>query len=108
MSLRVPVATAPPCIVVFATRERVRSAARAAFPRRRARLIMGRTAAELAREFPSFPFFAITPMRGTDGPAVARCAALEFTDIVVDGVDDEALRDLVLPSTFSTRFFDAL
>ena len=65
-------------------------------------------AAELAREFPSFPFFAITPMRGTDGPAVARCAALEFTDIVVDGVDDEALRDLVLPTTFSTRFFDAL
>src|SRR5689334_12419449 len=136
MSLRVPVATAPPCIVVFATRERVRSAARAAFPRRRARLIMGRTAteftaafrstlvdaalvdvgaaadeawraAELAREFPSFPFFAVTPMRGTDGPAVARCAALEFTDIV-DGVDDEALRDIVLPSTFSTRFFDAL
>ena len=65
-------------------------------------------AAELAREFPSFPFFAITPLRGTDGPAVARCAALEFTDIVVDGVDDEALRDLVLPATFSTRFFDAL
>ena len=137
MALRAPVATAPPCIVVFATRERVRTAARAAFPRRRARLIMGRTAtefgaafhstlvdaalvdvgaaadeawraAELAREFPSFPFFAITPMRGTDGPAVARCAALEFTDIVVDGVDDEALRDLVLPATFSTRFFDAL
>jgi len=115
----------------------VRTAARAAFPRRRARLIMGRTAtefgaafhstlvdaalvdigsaadeawraAELAREFPSFPFFAITPLRGTDGPAVARCAALEFADVVVDGVDDEALRDLVLPSTFSTRFFDAL
>jgi AraC-like DNA-binding protein len=135
--IRAPVAATPPCIVVFATRERVRTAARAAFPRRRARLILGRTAtefaaafhstlvdaalvdvgaaaddawraAELAREFPSFPFFAITPMRGTDGPAVARCAALEFTDVVVDGVDDEALRDLVLPSTFSTRFFEAL
>ena len=65
-------------------------------------------AAELAREFPSFPFFALTPMRGSDGPAVARCAALEFTDVVVDGVDDDALRDLVLPATFSTRFFDAL
>jgi AraC-like DNA-binding protein len=131
------VASAPPCIVVFATRERVRTAARASFPRRRARLILARTAtefaaafhstlvdaalvdvgaaadeawraAELAREFPSFPFFAITPMRGTDGPAIARCAALEFTDVVVDGVDDEALRDLVLPATFSTRFFDAL
>jgi AraC-like DNA-binding protein len=65
-------------------------------------------AAELAREFPSFPFFALTPLRGTDGPAVARCAALEFADVIVDGVDDEALRDIVLPSTFSTRFFDAL
>ena len=137
MALRTPVAAVPPCIVVFATRERVRTAARAAFPRRRARLIMGRTAtefgaafhstlvdaalvdigsaadeawraAELAREFPSFPFFALTPLRGTDGPAVARCAALEFADVIVDGVDDEALRDIVLPSTFSTRFFDAL
>src|SRR3982750_4503438 len=130
MALRAPVATAPPCIVVFATRERVRTAARAAFPRRRARLIMGRTAtefgaafhstlvdaalvdigsaadeawraAELAREFPSFPFFAITPLRGSDGPAVARCAALEFADVIVDGVDDEALRAMVLPSPFS-------
>ena len=137
MAARPPVAATPPCIVVFATRERVRAAARAAFPRRRARLIMGRTAseftaafhstlvdaalvdigaaaddawraAELAREFPSFPIFAVTPMRGTDGPAVARCAALEFTDVVVDGVDDEALRELVMPTTFSSRFFDAL
>src|SRR5688500_3301711 len=137
MPVRAPVAAAPPCLVVFATRERVRTAARVAFPRRRARLIVGRTAsefgaafhstlidaalvdvgtaaddawraAELAREFPSVPFFAVTPMRGTDAPAVARCAALEFTDIVVDSVDDDALRDLVLPATFSTRFFDAL
>ena len=137
MAVRAPVAVAPPCIVVFATRERVRTAARAAFPRRRARLILGRSAtefgaafhstlvdaalvdvgsaadeawraAELAREFPSIPFFAITPMRGTDGPAVARCVALEFADVVVDGVDDDALRDLVLPTTFSARFFDAL
>jgi len=137
VAVRAPVAVAPPCIVVFATRERVRTAARAAFPRRRARLILGRSAtefgaafhstlvdaalvdvgaaadeawraAELAREFPSIPFFAITPMRGTDGPAVARCVALEFADVVVDGVDDDALRDLVLPTTFSARFFDAL
>jgi AraC-like DNA-binding protein len=131
------VALAPPCIVVFASRERVRTAARAAFPRRRARLIVGRSAtefaaafhstlidaalvdignaadeawraAELAREFPSVPFFGLTPMRGIDGPAVARCASLDFADVMVDGVDDEALRELVLPATFTSRFFDAL
>ena len=118
-------------------RERARNAARAAFPRRRARLVFARggaefaaafrtmlvdaalvdvgmpgedtwRAAELAREFPSIPFFALTPMRGTDGPAVARCASLDFVDIAVDGVDDEALRDLIVPVTFSARFLAAL
>jgi AraC-like DNA-binding protein len=65
-------------------------------------------AAELAREFPSVPFVAMTPMRGTDGPVVARCASLDFAEVAVDGVDDEALREIVLPLTFSARFLQAL
>lgn len=62
----------------------------------------------LAHEFPSAPFFGITPMRATDAPAIARAAALEFADILVDGIDEAIARDLVGPRTFSTRFSAAL
>jgi AraC-like DNA-binding protein len=64
--------------------------------------------AALAREFPSSPFFAITPLRATDAPAVARCTALEFCDVIADGIDDPVARDLVAPQTFSARFNAAL
>jgi AraC-like DNA-binding protein len=64
--------------------------------------------ASLAHEFPSAPFFGITPLRATDAPAVARSAALEFCDILVDGIDDSVARDLVGPRTFSARFAAAL
>lgn len=64
--------------------------------------------ATLAHEFPSAPFFGITPLRATDAPAVARSAALEFADILVDGIDDAVARDLVQPRTFSARFAAAL
>jgi len=64
--------------------------------------------AALAQEFPSAPFFAITPLRATDAPAVARCAALEFCDVIVDGIDDHIAREIVGPQTFSARFYAAL
>jgi AraC-like DNA-binding protein len=64
--------------------------------------------AAFAREFPSAPFFAITPLRATDTPAVARCTALEFCDVIADGMDDSVARDLVGPQTFSARFYAAL
>jgi AraC-like DNA-binding protein len=130
-------AGAAPCLVVFAARERARALARRAFPRRRGRVILTRSAAEferafrvtlvdaalvdvgsatedawqaaaLAPEFPSAPFFAVTPMRAADGPAVARCASLDFVDVLADGVDDAAARDLITPRCFSTRFAAAL
>ena len=47
-------------------------------------------------------------MRATDGPAMARCVASEFTDILADGMDDNVLRDLITPHTFSCRFASAL
>ena len=37
--------------------------------------------ASLAHEFPSAPFFGITPLRATDAPAVARCASLEIATL---------------------------
>lgn len=64
--------------------------------------------AALAHEFPSAPFFGITPFRPADTPAIARAAALECSDILADGLDDAVARDLVGPRTFSARFSAAL
>lgn len=133
----VPSYVAPVTIAVCATRDRARSLARSAFPRRRCRLALTRTARELeqtfretlvdavlvdvhapgddvwhavslAAEFPSAPFFALTPLRPGDAIIAARCAAADVADLVTEGVDDGVLRDLVLPRTFTARFTDAL
>jgi AraC-like DNA-binding protein len=65
-------------------------------------------AIELARDYPSVPFFGITPLRSTDASLVARCATLEFADVVVEHVDDPVLRELILPQSFTWRFAEAL
>jgi len=62
----------------------------------------------LAHEFPSAPFFGITPLRASDAPAVARAASLEFCDILADGIDESVARDIVAPRTYSARFTAAL
>ena len=131
------VTSSTPTVLVFTQRERVRTLVRDAFPRRRTRLIVARSAQEfaesfrltlvdaalvdfgvvadetwtvaaLAREFPSVPFLAMMPMRLSDGPILARCAALEFADVIMDGIDDDALRDLITPHFYSSRFALAL
>ena len=127
----------PPTILLFATRERARTLMRAAFPRRRARLVLARTpdelesafrvalvdaavidlagahedtwrAAALAREFSSVPFFGLTSLRAAESPALAQCAALDFADVLVESVDDDVARGLVMRHAFSTRFSAAL
>lgn len=124
-------------IVAFVPRERTRAMVRAAFPRRRCRVVFARTAtdfgeafrkelidaalvdvtsthhdtwvaAALAREFPSAPFFGLATLRAADGPAVAQCAELEFADVLVEGVDDGCARDIVAKRGFSARFAEAL
>ena len=126
-----------PAVVLYATRERARSVARAAFPRRRARLLLAKSpeeleqtfraslvdaaivdlagagedtwrGARLAREFPSTPFFGLTTLRAAESPALAQCAALDFADVLVEAIDDTVLRHLVLRQAFSTRFAVAL
>jgi AraC-like DNA-binding protein len=126
-----------PSLVVHLERERARALVRAAFPRRRWKIISTRSAEELeavfrrelvdaalvdlgapaedtwkaaafAAEFPSAPFFGIMPLRPSDTPAAARCSALGFIDFIVEGIDDTAARDLVAPHAFSTRFRNAL
>src|SRR5215210_9435550 len=59
--------------------------------------------AGLAQEFPSAPFFGISPLRATDAPAIARCSSLEFCDVIADGIDEPVARELVGPQTFSSR-----
>ena len=125
------------CVAAYAPREPVRVFLRTTFPRRRARLVMARSAQELerifrrelvdvvvvdvahasddtwraaslAREFPSAPFFGLTPYRGGDGPAVRRCAESDFADVLAEGVDEGVARDLVLSESFTARFARAL
>ena len=127
----------PPTVLLYTTRERARALMRAAFPRRRAHLVMARTpeeldaafrvtlvdaavidlagaqedtwrAAALAREFSSVPFFGLTGLRAAESPALAQCAALEFADVIVESIDDGVVRDIVLRHAFSTRFAAAL
>ncbi|HKW48321.1 MAG TPA: helix-turn-helix domain-containing protein [Gemmatimonadaceae bacterium] len=65
-------------------------------------------AAALAREFPSVPFFGLLPLRASDGPTLAQCAAYDFSDVLVEGVDDFVARDMVSRSSFTSRFARAL
>src|SRR5262245_4177999 len=129
-------ASAAPAIVAYTQRERARALLRSVFPRRRARVILTRSledfdsafktnlvdaavvdvgsaqeetwrVAELAREYPSAPFFGLAALRAAEAPALAQCATLEFTDVLVDGVDDTAARDIVHRHSFSSRFAQA-
>ena len=126
-----------PSLVVRLERERAKALVRAAFPRRKWRIISTRSAEELeavfrrvlvdaalidlgapdedlwksaafAAEFPSTPFFAILPLRPSDTPTVARSAGLGFIDVIVETIEDNSARDLVHPHAFSTRFRNAL
>ena len=128
----------PTAVVAFGTRERTRDLLRRSFPKRRGRLTFVRSrddllaalqqsvvdavvvdlaqptdvhwaAAALARDFPSIPFFGFAALRPADLPQIAKaCTQYEFADCLADGVDDGALRDVILPATFTLRFATAL
>ncbi|HEY6220299.1 MAG TPA: AraC family transcriptional regulator, partial [Gemmatimonadaceae bacterium] len=124
-------------IVALVRRDRSRSVLRAAFPRRKARLVFARGAEDLATllrttlvdsavidltsptedtwravsfaaDHPSAAFFAIAPLRAGDAPPIAECATRDFAGALVEGVDDLAIRDMVLRAAFSSRFERAL
>ncbi|MDQ6831661.1 MAG: AraC family transcriptional regulator [Gemmatimonadota bacterium] len=130
-------ASAPELVLTFASRDRVRVLARGSVQRRHGRVVMTKSvdefraafaaeivdaavvdlaapsaaasgAALLAREFPSVAFIGVLPYRVADAPRLAECAALDFADIIADGIDDGALRPLVAAHGFSVRFADAL
>jgi len=125
-------------VVAFGVRERARDLLKRAFPRRRGKVTLVRTrnevldalkdsladavivdlaqageehwkVAALAREFPSIPFFAFTPLRPAElTPAMRACLECEFADIIVEGAEDALSRDLLLPISFTSRFAAAL
>ena len=126
----------PLSIVVLASRDRARTIVKDAFPRRRTRLTLARNvrefersfrtglvdaavvdlggptedvmrAIDLAREFPSAPFFALSPLRAIDASLAARATSYDFADILVEGVDDDVLREIVTPRAFTTAVFFA-
>jgi len=68
----------------------------------------GHGPAELARDYPSVPFLGLTPFRPVDAPAIARCAELDFADVLADGTDDGVLGHALLAHGFSTHFAAAL
>ena len=132
-----PIGPPPLSLLVLTARERPRGVLRAAFPRRRGRLVFTRSAAEftlqlreslidaafvdvaaatddawnavaLARDYPSVPFYGVLAPRSSDASAAHRCAGAGFVDVLFDGVDDAATRELVGPNTFSARFAAAL
>jgi AraC-like DNA-binding protein len=65
-------------------------------------------AAALALEYPTVAFMALSPFRPSDGPAIARCAELEFADMLVEGVDEGVARESVVGRGYSARFAAAL
>lgn len=130
-------AGAIPLVVAHAKRDRARTILRAAFPRRKGRLVFARNGDEvrdalrtslvdavivdiagaqeeawkvtsLAGDHPTTAFFGITPLRVADAPAVADCVHRDFAGVLVEGVDDAVARDLVVRATFSARFARAL
>ncbi|MEP7067264.1 MAG: hypothetical protein ABI889_14615 [Gemmatimonadota bacterium] len=122
----------PPVVVAYAPRDHTRARIRAALVRVHRRGVLARTErdfanafhtsfvntavvevtadddghgpAELAREYPSVPFLALTPFRPVDAPAIARCAELDFADVLADGTDDGVLGHALLAHSFSTHF----
>ena len=137
--VRAPPATLDggPTVAAYAPHDRVRDVVKRAFPRRRGRVLVCRTATEvsgafartlvdlvvvdvaaptddtwkvaaMAVDFPCAPFFAWSPFRAADAPALARCAGLDFADVLSDGIDDAALHDIVAPLAFTARFGTAL
>lgn len=126
-----------PVILVYAVRERAKAFARSAFPKRKAKTVLVKNREEFndairrelidavvvdlggggeeawdilgsSQDFPSTPFFALVQSRATDGPAIARATQMGVADILTEGIDEDAARDLVGPFTYSTRFTRAL
>jgi AraC-like DNA-binding protein len=64
--------------------------------------------ARLAADFPSAPFFGLLSLRASEAGALTKCVACDFSDVLVEGVDDAVARELVHRESFTARFARAL
>jgi AraC-like DNA-binding protein len=65
-------------------------------------------AAALALEYPTVAFLGLSSFRPSDGPTIARCAELDFADVLVEGVDEVIARESIVYRGYSARFAAAL
>ena len=127
---------AVPLVIAYAPRERTRALIKRLLGKPPGHLVLARTASEfsamfrrqlvdaalvdvaaadgadaaaaLALEYPSVAFVGVTSFRPSDGPSVARCAELDFADVLVEGVDNGVARGVVTVRGYSGRFAEAL
>lgn len=64
--------------------------------------------ASLAREFPRIAFIGMSAWRPLDAGAIARCAELDFADVLADDVDGALLQPALTRHGFTPRFAAAL
>jgi AraC-like DNA-binding protein len=109
---------------------------RTAFPRRRAHVVSAKSATDVeshlvrelvdaviidagagddaqrliarADEFQSVPFVLVTTLLPADAPLLARAADAGICEVLIEGVDEGAARELVTRRAFSVRFERAL
>ena len=121
---------------VFAPRERFRTLARTALPRRQWRLTTVKrperfaaamrielvdaalvdlgaagaltVVAPLARDMPLIPFLGCAQFGVGDAAMVARAAELGFADVLADGIDETVIAPLAAALAFSRRFAASL
>ena len=126
----------PPTVVAYVPRDRARAWAKRLAGKRSGKVTFARTldefravfhhelidvalvdlgagngtdgAAALAREYPTVAFLAIASLRAAESSMLARCAELEFADLLVESVDEDVARELITRYAYSTRFGHAL
>lgn len=124
-----------PAIAVVHRNVALRTAIRRSLPRRGVRLVSCRTvervytvlfreivdavvldvrrmgvedAVEIAAEFPGIPVFAFSQFRPDDGPLIARCYDGGLRGVLVQGVDDGIVGDVVMAHSASRSCREAL
>lgn len=123
-------------VVALCKRDRARQLVRTAFPRRRAHVVSAKSATDVethlvrelvdaviidagagddaqrliarADEFQSVPFVLVTTLLPADAPLLARAADAGICEVLIEGVDEGAARELVTRRAFSVRFERAL
>lgn len=123
---------AGPTVCAILKRDRARTLVRTVLPRRRCQLVSAKTKTDLvetisttlidavvidsglgeeltrilplAEDYPSTPFFLITPLFAIDSPTVSKAVESGFAELWVEGVDDAHARQLMQQRCFTHRF----